>query len=91
MTDEKLLEIKFQDGKVMKFEPMGSVAYKGNLYALLQPQEAINGMDLKKDNMAIVFKVTRTKEGFDRYDVEPDQETIDNVFKLYLDIYGDKK
>ena len=91
MTEEDLIEIKFQDGRIMKFEEVGSVAYKGNLYALLQPQEAINGMDLKKDNMAIVFKVTRTKEGLDRFDVETDQDIIDNVFKLYLDIYGDKK
>ena len=89
MAKDDILEIKFQDGRIIKFDFIASVAYKGNLYALLQPIEKLNGIDLVKDNLAMVFKVTKESGGLERYDVETNQETIDAVFKEYQKIIGE--
>ena len=45
------------------FVEIAGIAHKGNFYAILQPVELIEGMD---DDEALVFKVSRGKDGEDK-------------------------
>ena len=51
-----------------------------NFYAILQPEELIEGM---KDDEALVFKVSRLENGEEKFEIELDDEIIDAVFSIY--------
>ena len=70
------------NGEEIDFVEIAGIAYKGNFYAILQPVELLDGMD---DDEALVFKVTRGKDGEDKFEIELD----DSVFYVlrYSGIY----
>lgn len=91
MNDEILNENEFEEdddiitllsagGEEIDFVEIAGIAHKGNFYAILQPVELIEGM---ADDEALVFKVTRTEEGEDKFEIELDDEIIDAVFAEY--------
>lgn len=91
MDNEKLNENEFEEdddiitllsagGEEIDFVEIAGIAHKGNFYAILQPVELIEGM---ADDEALVFKVTRTEEGEDKFEIELDDEIIDAVFAEY--------
>ena len=67
-------------GEEIDFVEIAGIAYKGSFYAILQPVELLEGMD---DDEALVFKVTRGKDGEDKFEVELDDTIIDAVFAEY--------
>ena len=80
-------------GEEIDFVEIAGIAYRGSFYAILQPVELLEGMD---DDEALVFKVTRGKDGEDKFEIELDDSVVDAVFAEYNKLYeeahsGDKK
>ena len=67
-------------GEEIDFVEIAGIAYGGNFYAILQPVELLDGMD---DDEALVFKVTRGRNGEDSFQIELNDAIIDAVFKEY--------
>ena len=81
------------NGEEIDFVEIAGIAYRGSFYAILQPVELLEGMD---DDEALVFKVTRGKDGEDKFEIELDDSAVDAVFAEYNKLYeeahsGDKK
>ena len=68
------------NGEEIDFVEIAGIAYRGSFYAILQPVELLEGMD---DDEALVFKVTRGKDGEDKFEIELDDSIIDAVFAEY--------
>ena len=68
------------NGEEIDFVEIAGIAYRGSFYAILQPVELLDGMD---EDEALVFKVTRGKDGEDKFEIELDDSIIDAVFAEY--------
>lgn len=79
-NDDDIVTLLSANGEEVDFVEIAGIAYKGNFYAILQPVELLDGMD---DDEALVFKVSRGKDGEDKFEIELDDEIIDAVFKEY--------
>ena len=77
---EDYITLTTADGEEVDFIEIAGIAYKGNFYAILQPVELLEGMD---DDEALVFKVTKNRDGSDKFDIELDDEIIAAVFEEY--------
>ena len=60
------------------------IAHQGCFYAILQPVELIEGM---ADDEALVFKVSRSENGEDKFEIELDDSVVDAVFAEYNKLY----
>ena len=78
--NDDIITLLSDTGEEIAFIEIAGIAYKGNFYALLQPVELIEGMS---DDEALVFKVSRTESGEDKFEIELDDEIIDAVFAEY--------
>ncbi len=78
--DDDIVTLLSADGEEIDFVEIAGIAYKGSFYAILQPVELLDGMD---DDEALVFKVTRGKDGEDKFEIELDDAVIDAVFAEY--------
>lgn len=78
--DDDIVTLLSADGEEIDFIEIAGIAHKGNFYAILQPVELLEGME---DDEALVFKVSRTEKGEDKFEIELDDEIIDAVFKEY--------
>ena len=78
--DNDIITLTSADGEEVDFVEIAGSAYKGNFYAVLQPVELLEGMD---DDEALVFKVTRSANGEDNFEIEMDDDIIDAVFEEY--------
>lgn len=78
--DDDIVTLLSAEGEEIDFVEIAGIAYKGAFYAILQPVELLDGMD---DDEALVFKVTRGKDGEDKFEIELDDSTIDAVFAEY--------
>lgn len=78
--DDDIVTLLSADGEEIDFIEIAGIAYKGNFYAILQPVELLDGMD---EDEALVFKVTRGKDGEDKFEIELDDVVIDAVFAEY--------
>ena len=78
--DDDIVTLLSAEGEEIDFVEIAGIAYKGSFYAILQPVELLDGMD---DDEALVFKVTRGKDGEDKFEIELDDSTIDAVFAEY--------
>jgi len=79
-ADDDIVTLLSADGEEIDFVEIAGIAHKGNFYAILQPVELIEGMD---DDEALVFKVTRGKDGEDKFEIELDDSIIEAVFAEY--------
>ena len=68
------------NGEEVEFIEIAGIAHQGCFYVILQPVELIEGM---ADDEALVFKVSRSENGEDKFEIELDDEIIDAVFKEY--------
>ena len=68
------------NGEEIDFVEIAGIALKGNFYAILQPVQLLEGM---ADDEALVFKISRTEDGQDKFEIELDDEIIDAVFDEY--------
>ena len=78
--DDDVITLMTADGEEVDFVEIAGIAYRGNFYAILQPVELLDGME---DDEALVFKVSRGKEGEDKFEIELDDAIIDAVFVEY--------
>ena len=78
--DDDIVTLLSADGEEIDFVEIAGIAHKGSFYAILQPVELLDGMD---DDEALVFKVTRGKDGEDKFEIELDDGIIDAVFAEY--------
>ncbi len=78
--DDDVVTLLSADGEEIDFVEIAGIAYRGSFYAILQPVELLDGMD---DDEALVFKVTRGKDGEDKFEIELDDSVIDAVFAEY--------
>ena len=78
--DDDIVTLLSANGEEIDFVEIAGIAYKGVFYAILQPVELLDGMD---DDEALVFKVTRGKDGEDKFEIELDDSVIDAVFTEY--------
>ena len=88
---DDIITLLSANGEEIQFLEIAGIAYHGNFYAILQPVELIEGM---ADDEALVFKVSKTESGEDKFEIELDDEIIDAVFKEYnrlLDNYQEKQ
>lgn len=78
--DDDIVTLLSANGEEIDFVEIAGIAYRGAFYAILQPVELLDGMD---DDEALVFKVTRGKDGEDKFEIELDDAVIDAVFAEY--------
>ena len=78
--DDDIVTLVADDGEEIDFIEVAGIAYRGNFYAVLQPVELLEGME---QDEALVFKVTRGKDGDDKFEIELDDAVIDAVFEEY--------
>ena len=79
-ADDDIVTLLSATGEEIDFIEIAGIAHKGEFYAILQPVELLEGMD---DDEALVFKVSRTEDGEDKFEIELDDEIIDAVFEQY--------
>ena len=78
--NDDIVTLLSDDGEEIDFIEVAGIAYRGSFYAVLQPVELLDGME---DDEALVFKVTRGKDGEDKFEIELDDAVIDAVFEEY--------
>lgn len=78
--NDDIVTLLSADGEEIDFIEIAGIAHKGEFYAILQPVELLDGMD---DDEALVFHVTRTESGEDKFEIVLDDEIIDAVFAEY--------
>ena len=78
--EDDVITLMTADGEEVDFVEIAGIAYRGNFYAILQPVELLDGME---EDEALVFKVSRGKEGEDKFEIELDDAVIDAVFEEY--------
>lgn len=78
--DDDVITLLTTSGEEVDFVEVAGIAYRGNFYAILQPVELLDGME---EDEALVFKVSRGKEGEDKFEIELDDTVIDAVFAEY--------
>ena len=86
--DDDIITLRTADGDSIDFIEIAGVRYNDNFYVILQPVELIDGMS---DDEALVFKVSRTENDDDKFEIELDDETIDAVFKIYYELLDEAK
>ena len=78
--DDDIVTLLSANGEEIDFIEIAGIAYRGQFYAILQPVELLDGMD---EDEALVFKVTKGKDGEDKFEIELDDVVIDAVFTEY--------
>ncbi len=78
--DDDIITLLTASGEEVDFVEIAGIAYRGNFYAILQPVELLEGME---EDEALVFKVSRGKDGEDKFEIELDDAIIDAVFDEY--------
>ena len=78
--NDDIVTLKSADGEDIDFTEIAGIALRGRFYAILQPVELLDGMD---DDEALVFEVTRGRDGEDSYQIVEDEDIIDAVFAEY--------
>ena len=78
--DDDIVTLVSAEDEEVDFVEVAGIAYQGGFYAILQPVELLEGME---EDEALVFKVTRGKNGEDKFEIELDDAVIDGVFAEY--------
>ena len=79
-NNDEYITLLSANGEEINFVEIAGIAYSGNFYAILQPEELLDGMEADE---ALVFKVSRNADGSDKFEIELDDEIIDAVFAEY--------
>ncbi len=78
--DDDIVTLLSADGEEIDFVEIAGIAHEGRFYAVLQPVELPEGME---DDEALVFEVSRTPDGEDKFEIVTDDGIIDAVFEEY--------
>ncbi len=80
MENEDIVVLQAENGEDVEFREIAGIALRGNFYLILQPIVLLEGMS---EDEAFVFKVTDGKNGDQRFDLELDDDVVDQVFEEY--------
>lgn len=83
-----VLTLISDDGEEIDFERIAYIPLRGTLYLILKPLQLLDGMD---ENEAFVFKTHQDRNGEDRYDIELDEDIIDQVFEEYYRLLDEQE
>lgn len=86
--NDDIIVLKTVDGEEIRFIEIAGIAHNGSFYAILQPEQLIEGMN---DDEALVFKVSRLENGEQKFEIELDDEIIDAVFSIYYKLLDNQK
>lgn len=86
--DYSVLTLIADDGEEIDFERIAYIPLRGTLYLILKPLQLLDGMD---ENEAFVFKTHQDRNGEDRYDIELDEDIIDQVFEEYYRLLDEQE
>ena len=78
--NDDIITLMTADGEEVNFIEVAGIAYKGKFYAILAPEEPLEGMD---DDEALVFEVTRGANDEDSFSIVTDDDILDAVFAEY--------
>ena len=78
--DDDIVTLLGPDGEEIDFVEIAGIAHKGEFYTILQPVNLLPGME---EDEALVFHVSRTESGEDKFEIVLDDEIIDAVFEQY--------
>lgn len=80
LEEDDIVTLYSPEGEAVKFVEIAGIVYKGSFYVLLQPLELPEGMS---GNEALVFKVSRTENGEDKFEIVLDDSIVDAVYAKY--------
>ena len=86
--EDSIITLTSADGEEVDFVEIAGIALKGNFYVILQPVELLEGMD---EDEALVFKAYRDKNGEEHFDIELDDDIIDQVFTEYYRLLDEQE
>ncbi len=78
--DDETITLTAANGEEVDFIRIAGIALGKKYYAILQPEELLDGMD---DDEALVFRVTKGADGEDSFEIVTDDRTVDAVFREY--------
>ena len=84
--EDDIVTLSSEEGEEIDFVEIAGIAYRGNFYAVLQPVELIDGIG---EEEALVFKVTKGKNGEDNFEIEIDETIVQAVYDEYLKLLAD--
>ena len=85
---DDVITLKTEQGEEVDFIEIAGIALESNFYAILQPVKLILGME---EDEALVFKVTRTPDEDDKFEIELDEQIIEAVFAEYHRLLDEKR
>ena len=78
--DDDIITLQADSGEEIDFYEIASIEFEKCTYAIMQPVELLEGME---DDEALVFKVTESEDGSNKFEIELDDGVIDAVFAEY--------
>ena len=88
MEEDSIVTLTSADGQEIDFVEIAGIALRGNFYVILQPVELLEGMG---EDEALVFKVTQDRDGEDHFNIELDDEIINEVFEEYYRLLDEQE
>ena len=86
-NDDNIILYNEKD-EAVEFEQVALIVYKKKAYAILHPVEGKDhGVD---DDEALVFELTRDRDGDSRFELVEDDAIIDAVFEKYNKLYDEE-
>ncbi|MGN0818853.1 MAG: DUF1292 domain-containing protein [Christensenellaceae bacterium] len=77
----EIVELKDEEGKVMKFYHIGTIDYKDKWYAFFQPAEEINGLEMEE---VVIFEIAGEENDECLKPVE-DEKLLDEVYQAFIE------
>jgi hypothetical protein len=86
--DDSIITLTSASGEEIDFVEIAGIALRGNFYVILQPVELLEGMG---EDEALVFKAYQSRDGEDHFDIELDDEIINEVFEEYYRLLDEQE
>lgn len=86
--DNSIITLTSASGEEIDFVEIAGIALRGNFYVILQPVELLEGMG---EDEALVFKAYQGRDGEDHFDIELDDEIINEVFEEYYRLLDEQE
>ena len=88
LEEDSIVTLTSADGQEIDFVEIAGIALRGNFYVILQPVELLEGMG---EDEALVFKAYQSRDGEDHFDIELDDEIINEVFEEYYRLLDEQE
>jgi uncharacterized protein YrzB (UPF0473 family) len=84
--NEETITLTDDDGKEVDFFQVACIEHKGEIYAILQPAEKLDGF---ADDEVAIFKILEEDEENDLFLPVDDEKLLDALFEEYLKAVAD--